>query len=52
MIMNKETHERKRVREDLLRLVAEGEKDLQEGNLLDADSVLKALREEFFETEE
>lgn len=50
--MNRETHERSSAREELLHLVAEGEKDLQEGNLLDADSVFEALRNEFFETEE
>lgn len=50
--MNRETQERNSAREDLLRLVAEGEKDLQEGNLLDVDSTFKALREEFFDTEE
>jgi hypothetical protein len=50
--MNRETHERNRAREDLLRIVADGEKDLQQGNLLDSDSTFKALREEFFENEE
>ncbi|ADK82458.1 hypothetical protein [Sediminispirochaeta smaragdinae] len=49
--MNKETHERNSAREDLLHMLAEGEKDLQQRNLLDVDSVFRALREEFFEAE-
>lgn len=50
--MNREMQESNGAREELLRLISEGEKDLQEGNLLDSDSTFRALREEFFETEE
>ena len=49
VLMSMETYERNMARVDLLNRIAEGEEDIQQGNLLESDSVLKSLREEFFE---
>lgn len=50
VLMSMEAYERNMARADLLNRIAEGVDDVQKGNLLDSDSVLKSLREEFFET--
>ena len=50
VLMSMETYERNMARVDLLNRIAEGEEDIQKGNLLESDSVLKSLREEFFES--
>jgi hypothetical protein len=50
--MNRETQDKRITRADLLHMIAEGEEDVRRGNLLDADSALASLREEFLDTKE
>ncbi|MBN2657688.1 MAG: type II toxin-antitoxin system Phd/YefM family antitoxin [Spirochaetales bacterium] len=49
VLMSMETYEKSMARADLLNKIAEGEEDIRKGNLLEAGSALKSLREEFFE---
>ena len=49
--MSMETYERSMARAELFNRIAEGEDDMRKGNLIDSNSALKSLREEFFETE-
>ncbi len=50
VLMSMETYERSMARTELFSRIAEGEEDVENGNLLDSDSALKSLREEFFES--
>jgi len=51
VVMSMETYERSVARAKLFNRIAEGEKDVRKGKLLDSESVFKSLREEFFKTE-
>ena len=51
VLMSMETYERSMARAELFNRIAEGEDDMRKGNLIDSNSALKSLREEFFETE-
>ena len=49
VLMSMETYERNMARTDLLNKIAEGEEDLERGDILESGSALRSLREEFFE---
>lgn len=49
VLMSMETYERNMARTDLLNKIAEGEEDIRKGDLLEAESALKNLRNEFFD---
>jgi hypothetical protein len=51
VLMSMETYKRNMARADLFSRIAEGEDDVRKGNLIDYNSALKSLKEEFFETE-
>ncbi|QEN03356.1 type II toxin-antitoxin system Phd/YefM family antitoxin [Thiospirochaeta perfilievii] len=49
VLMSMATYERDIARTELLYKIAEGEEDLKNGNVIEAESALKDLRKEFFD---
>ncbi|MGL1893850.1 MAG: type II toxin-antitoxin system Phd/YefM family antitoxin [Spirochaetaceae bacterium] len=49
VLMSIETYERDLARLDLLSKIAEGEEDVRNGNLVEAESAFKELRKELFD---
>lgn len=49
VLMSIETYERDIARTELLSKIAEGEDDIKNGNVIEAESAFKNLRKEFFD---